>query len=361
MTFTLDDFDYQLPPERIAQSALEPRDSSRLLVVDRAARRVAHRTFRDLPEYLRPGDVLALNRTRVIPARLHAHRIPTGGALELLLIEKLDERRWLVMAGGKRAAVGWQLSIDGADLTAEVIEERDEALRVVAFSDSLEPIFDEIGEMPLPPYIHTKLDDPERYQTIYSQTLGSVAAPTAGLHFTPDLLLQIREMGVKLAFCTLHVGPGTFLPVRPGQIESRRLHSEWAELRPEDARILNDAKLSGGRVFSVGTTTTRTLETAALYALGTPADQIHQAGYAEADMCPWKPISAFTAPTDLFIMPGFRFRAVDALVTNFHLPKSSLLMLVSAFAGRDFVLATYEDAIQQGYRFYSLGDACLFL
>jgi S-adenosylmethionine:tRNA ribosyltransferase-isomerase len=361
MTFTLDDFDYFLPPDRIAQVAVSPRDASRLLVIDRAGAALQHRIFRDVVDYLRPGDVLALNRTRVIPARLHARRIPTGGALEILLVEKMGETRWLAMVGGKRAAIGEKMAINGADLTAEVVEEREEALRVIDFSGPVEPVFDAIGEMPLPPYIHGKLEDPERYQTVYAQIPGSVAAPTAGLHFTPDLLLRIREMGVQLAYCTLHVGPGTFLPVKPGQIESRRLHSEWAELRPEDARILNDAKLAGGRIVCVGTTTTRTLETAALYALGTPPDQINQAGYAEADVCPWKPISAFAAPTDLFIMPGFRFRATDALITNFHLPKSTLLMLVCAFAGRDQVLAAYAAAIQEGYRFYSLGDACLFL
>ncbi len=348
------DFDYDLPSERIAQTAVEPRDASRLLVIHRGDGRLEHRFFRDLPDYLHPGDVLVLNQTRVIPARLHATKIPSGGAAEILLIQRIDDRHWLAMIGGKKIREGSKLAVTGSDdpaIEATVTEVREESQRVVEFNVPVEPFLDKLGEMPLPPYIHTPLADPERYQTIYAHTPGSVAAPTAGLHFTADLLLKIQAMGVQIVYCTLHVGPGTFLPVKSEQIAEHRLHEEYAELKPEDARRINEAKLNGGRIIAVGTTTVRTLETAAL----------RSAGQAGADACPWRPVVAIAEPTTLFIMPGFQYRVVDAMITNFHLPKSTLLMLVSAFAGRELMLKAYEEAIREEYRFYSLGDACLIV
>ncbi|MCS6869971.1 MAG: tRNA preQ1(34) S-adenosylmethionine ribosyltransferase-isomerase QueA [Anaerolineae bacterium] len=357
-----EDFDYALPPERIAQTAVEPRDSARLLVVHRQSGALEHRIFRDLPDYLTSNDALVLNQTRVIPARLRARKVRSGGAVEILLAQKLTDEQWLALLGGKRLTVGTRLRVEGApDLEAEVCEVREGAQRVIRFSAPVEPHLQQIGELPLPPYIHQKLSDPERYQTVYSRVEGSAAAPTAGLHFTPELLLRIREMGVALVYCTLHVGLGTFLPLREDQIATRRLHAEYAELSPEAARQLNEVKLRGGRIFAVGTTTVRTLETAALYALGVTPERLTQAGYEDAEQCAWRPLSAFSAQTELFIMPGFKFRAVDAMITNFHLPKSSLLMLVSAFAERELILRAYQVAIQEQYRFYSLGDAMLIV
>lgn len=350
----LSDFDYNLPPERIAQTAVEPRDTARLLVIHRKSGQLEHRIFRDLTEYLRPGDALVLNQTRVIPARLHANKVPGGGAAELLLIERIDDRRWLAMVGGKRIVAGTQLMLKAdnvPDLTATVVEVREESQRVVEFSQPIEPYLDQLGEMPLPPYIHEPLQDSERYQTVYAHTPGSVAAPTAGLHFTPELLLAIKAMGVEIVYCTLHVGPGTFQPVKTENIAEHRLHEEYAELRPEDAKRINEAKLRGGRIFAVGSTSMRTLETAA----------IKSAGEAGLDVCPWRPVVAFSGPTGLFITPGFQFRIVDALITNFHLPKSTLMMMVSALASRDLMMHAYETAIHEGYRFYSLGDASLIL
>src|SRR5260221_3964867 len=269
------DFDYNLPPEAIAQSAIEPRDASRLLFMHRRSGELEHRTFRDLPEYLRPGDVLVLNQTRVIPARLFAMKIPGGGAVEILLIERIDDRRWLAMVGGKKIREGTRLILKAEkpspglpEIEATVIEVRDESQRVLEFSTPIEPHLEALGQMPLPPYIHEPLADPERYQTVYSRTLGSVAAPTAGLHFTPELLLKIQAIGVEIAYCTLHVGPGTFQPVKVENIAEHRLHEEYAELRAEDAKRINEAKLRGGRVVAVGTTTVRTLETAAQLSAG---------------------------------------------------------------------------------------------
>jgi S-adenosylmethionine:tRNA ribosyltransferase-isomerase len=348
------DFDYDLPSESIAQYALEPRDASRLLVIHRDNGELEHRIFRDLTEYLRAGDVLVLNQTRVIPARLHAKKIPSGGSVELLLIERIDERRWLAMVGGKKIVEATQLTLqadDTPEITATVIEQRTESQRVIEFSEPLEPYLDALGEMPLPPYIHESLSDPERYQTVYSRIAGSVAAPTAGLHFTPELLIKIRNMGVEIVYCTLHVGPGTFQPVKTENVAEHKLHEEHAELKPEDAKRINEAKLRGGRVIAVGTTTVRTLETAAKLS----------AGEAGVDVCPWRPVIAFAAPTGLFITPGYKFRVVDVIITNFHLPKSTLLMLVSAFASRAVMLRAYDVAVKEGYRFYSLGDACLIL
>jgi S-adenosylmethionine:tRNA ribosyltransferase-isomerase len=357
------DFDYDLPPEQIAQTAAEPRDSARLLVIHRADGRLEHRIFRDLPDTLRPGDLLVLNQTRVIPARLQATKVPTGGAVEILLVQRIDDRHWLAMIGGKNIRQGSRLALRAdrvsgvPPIQATVIAMREESLRVVEFSTPVDPYLDTLGQLPLPPYIHTPLADPERYQTAYAHTPGSVAAPTAGLHFTADLLVTIQQMGVQIAYCTLHVGPGTFQPVKTEQIAAHRLHAEYAELAPEDARRINETKLRGGRVIAVGTTTVRTLETAALRSVGvTDESRIGDGG-----ACPWRPVVAIAEPTSLFIMPGFRFRVVDAMVTNFHLPKSTLLMLVSAFAGRELMLDAYAVAQREGYRFYSLGDANLIV
>src|SRR5258706_3912346 len=242
------EFDYELPPEFIAQTAVEPRDSARLLVIHRTTGQLEHRVFRDLVDYLRPGDVLVLNQTRVIPARLHVSKVPSGGAAEILLLQRIDDRRWLSMIGGRNIREGSRLAVKNNDGTparieATVIEVREESQRVVEFSAPIEPHLDQVGEMPLPPYIHQPLADPERYQTIYAHTPGSVAAPTAGLHFTADLLLQIQKMGVEIDYCTLHVGPGTFQPVKAEQIAAHRLHEEYAELRAEDTRRINEAKL----------------------------------------------------------------------------------------------------------------------
>jgi S-adenosylmethionine:tRNA ribosyltransferase-isomerase len=361
----LQDYDYVLPPEFIAQTALDPRDASKLLVVHRRSGTLEHRHFRDVRDYVRPGDVLVLNHTRVIPARLHALK-PTGGAAEILLLQSLAPLRWLCLIGASRIKLGTVLrlrsakvdsakidsaKIDSAevDITATVVELGDDGKRVVEFSQPIEPHLDRLGEMPLPPYIHDKLSDPERYQTVYARKAGSVAAPTAGLHFTGDLLLSLQALGVEIAYCTLHVGPGTFQPVRAEQLAAHKLHEEYAELLPEDAQRINEAKLRGGRIIAVGTTTARTLETAAM----------RSAGAAGTASCPWRPVIAIQEPTSLFITPGFTFRVVDMLITNFHLPKSTLLMLVSAFAGRDLMLHAYEVAKQERYRFYSLGDACL--
>ena len=347
------DFDYDLPQSFIAQTPAEPRDSSRLMVLDRKTGEIAHRTFRDIIELVNPGDVLVLNTTRVIPARLRAVKTDTGGAAEILLLRQLDNRRWRVLVGGKSIAEGKHLSFPGSNVAATVVEQLQEAERIIEFSHPVNDLLVELGETPLPPYIHTQLEDTERYQTVYSRELGSAAAPTAGLHFTGDLLIALKETGVQVAYCTLHVGLDTFQPVRVDQVERHHIHSERAMLTSENANMINKAKLAGGRVIAVGTTTARTLETAAiLSAGGDPAMPLE-----EPDFCPWRPVIAFERDTELFIYPGYVWRVVDAMITNFHLPKSTLLMMISAFAGRDQVLNAYEVAKQAHYRFFSFGDA----
>lgn len=361
------DFDYHLPEECIAQEPIAPRDASRLLVLDRANGATSHHRFHELAAFLNPGDILVINDTRVIPARLFGRK-PTGGAVEVLLLEQLDAQTWRALVGGRRMAEGATITIlDTTDtatsLTATITAVGPESLREVHFSEPLADWLDDVGHVPLPPYIHNTLDDAERYQTVYSRPVGSAAAPTAGLHFTPDLLLALRQSGVLLETVTLHVGLDTFKPVTADQVADHVIHSEWARLTPEAARRINEAKLAGGRIVAVGTTTVRVLETAALRSAGIAGSlqTISQSDAAgeTANICPWKPVAAFEGQTDLFITPGYRFRAVEAMVTNFHLPRSSLLMLVSAFAGRDAVLAAYELAIREGYRFYSFGDAML--
>ncbi len=337
------DFDYELPESFIAQRPVEPRDSSRLLVLHRDTGKVEHRIFREIGAYLGPNDVLVLNQTRVIPARLYARK-PTGGRVELLLLRRRDATTWEALVGGKGLALGKTIQVENGP-KAEIQEELSGSERLVRFAEPIEPYFPKVGNVPLPPYIHEKLTDPERYQTVYAREPGSAAAPTAGLHFTPRLLTELQGQGITLAYVTLHVGLDTFAPVTEANPEEHKIHTEWCELPAAAAEAINGAREKGGRVIAVGTTSVRTLESAARSA----AEQ----GSAK--------ILPYSGPTDLFILPGFHFRLVDALITNFHLPKSTLLMLVSAFAGREVILQTYEAAKREGYRFYSFGDAMLIL
>jgi len=343
------DFDYDLPESSIAQTPAEPRDSSRLLVLHRDTSELEHRIFRDVSDYLRAGDLLVLNQTRVIPARIFARK-PTGGRVELLLLRRRDSLTWESLVGGKGLRVGTLVKVeDGPD--AEITEILDGSERLIKFSEPIEPYFSKVGNVPLPPYIHEKLTDPERYQTVYAKEPGSAAAPTAGLHFMPRLLEELHVKGVKIAYVTLHVGLDTFAPVNEDDPETHKIHSEWCELSQETADIINQTKSSGGRVIAVGTTSVRTLESAAqLAADDQPPASVN--GQRSA-------VREFTGPTSLFILPGYQFKIVDAMITNFHLPKSTLLMLVSAFAGQEKILEMYELAIKEGYRFYSFGDAML--
>ncbi|WKZ34889.1 MAG: tRNA preQ1(34) S-adenosylmethionine ribosyltransferase-isomerase QueA [Anaerolineales bacterium] len=342
------DFDYHLPESSIAQTPLEPRDSSRLLVLHRSTGELEHKTFRDIKSYLRVGDLLVLNQTRVIPARIFAKK-ETGGKVEILLLRRRDELTWEALVGGKGLRVGKRIFIEVNDTTsdveAEIIETLNDSERLIKFSEPIEPYFPKIGHVPLPPYIHETLNDPERYQTVFAKESGSAAAPTAGLHFTSQLLDEIQTLGVKIAYVTLHVGLDTFAPVTEDNPAEHRIHTEWCELPQETADFINQTRLSGGRVIAVGTTCVRTLESAAQE----PTDNRQSL------------IAAFSGPTSLFILPGYQFKIVDAMVTNFHLPKSTLLMLVSAFAGRERILSVYEKAIHKGYRFYSFGDAMLII
>lgn len=365
----LSDFDYVLPPELIAQTPIEPRDASQLLVLHRETQQLEHRTFHDLPNYLRAGDVLVLNQTRVIPARLQAHKTETGGAVEILLLKQHDSQRWQALVGGKNVVTGVALSLphNGKTITATIEDELDGAERLITFSEPLQSFLDELGEVPLPPYITTPVSDPERYQTVYARQEGSAAAPTAGLHFTGDLLLQLQRQGIKFAYCTLHIGLDTFAPVKTENIYDHKMHREYAHLSADDAKIINDAKLAGGRIIAVGTTAARTLETASIRsaAFGSeyndPTSVQNTLVQMDENLCPWRPVIAIQEETDLFITPGYRFRAVSAMITNFHLPKSTLLMMISAFAGRELILNTYQKAIASNYRFYSFGDAMLIL
>ena len=336
------DFWYDLPEELIAQTPLQKRDSSRLLVMDRVSGEVKHRHFYDVLEYLRPGDCLVMNDSRVLPARLLGHR-PTGGAVELLLLRDLGNKQWECLAKPGRKLQAGQLVLFGdGSLTATVVSVKEDGNRIVEFQ--YEGIFLEVlehlGKMPLPPYIREELHDQERYQTVYSKQVGSAAAPTAGLHFTNELLEKIRQKGVKTAFVTLHVGLGTFRPVKAETIAEHHMHSELCMISEETAKILNETKAADGRVICVGTTSCRTLESLV------------------------KPDGSFEAAskwTEIFIYPGYQFRAMDGLITNFHLPESTLVMLVSAFAGREHVLSAYEQAVREKYRFFSFGDAMLIV
>jgi len=352
------DFDYDLPEDRIAQTPIEPRDASRLLILHRDRGQIEHHIFRDIGNYLNPGDVLVFNQTRVIPARLHGHKIETGGKIEFLLLRREGDQTWRGLIGGKGVKQGTRLSFEdgnGTTIDGTVIVDVDGPERIVKFDAPLQPLLEKLGEVPLPPYIHTRLEDPERYQTVYARQPGSAAAPTAGLHFTPELLLALRDKGIKMAYCTLHIGLDTFSLSKWKIPEEHPMHSERAILTAEDAKIINEAKLAGGRIIAVGTTSVRVLETAALHAAGVDDP------YSDSEVCPWKPVVAIDEATRLFIRPGYRYRAVDALITNFHLPRSTLLMLVSALAGRENILHAYEVAVQEKYRFYSFGDAMLII
>ncbi len=368
------DFDYTLPPELIAQTPIEPRDASRLLVVHRDTGRLEHRVFRDIIEYLRPGDLLVANDSRVIPARLHGRKA-SGGQVELLLLRPAPDPQgfdevsgddasgarkavgaevWECLVGGKGLRPGVQVTLDGdPPVMATIVAELPESRRLISFDRPTAEWLYDLGETPLPPYIHAPLADGERYQTVYSRVEGSVASSTAGLHFTPELLLALRARGVGLAFVTLHIGLGTFQPVKAERVEDHPMHSEWASLTAEVARQINETTLAGGRVVAVGTTAVRTLEWAATAAQGLDPYDV--------EACPWKRTAAFAGEVDLFIRPGYRFRAVDALITNFHLPRSTLLMLVSAFAGKELIERAYAEAVADRYRFYSFGDAMLIL
>jgi S-adenosylmethionine:tRNA ribosyltransferase-isomerase len=351
------EFDYALPPELIAQTPIEPRSASRLMVVDRRTGEIVHRHFYNLPEFLRPGDLLIHNESRVIPARLFARK-PTGGKVEILLLRHRVEDTWETLVKGRRIRTGLPLTLlDGPDghpidIEAQVVGAGEQGTRVLAFDRPVLSVAERVGVTPLPPYIHAPLTDTERYQTVYARTPGSAAAPTAGLHFTPELLHQLRDMGIRSAFVTLHIGLDTFRPVREEYIQEHHMHTEHCSLKPEIAEQVNQTKLKGGHVVAVGTTSVRVLETAALAAAG---------GQTCAQSCPRQSVAAFEGNTDLFIYPGFRFRAVDTLITNFHLPRSTLLMLVSAFAGKELLDHAYAEAIRERYRFYSFGDAMLIL
>ena len=332
------DFFYDLPEELIAQTPLEKRDTSRLLALDRVTGAVSHKHFYDIIDYLKPGDCLVMNDSRVLPARLLGHR-PTGGAVEVLLLRDLGDKCWECLCKpGRKMQVGSEVIFGEGELTATVVEVKEDGNRVVRFH--YEGIFLEVlerlGKMPLPPYIKAELSDQERYQTVYSRAVGSAAAPTAGLHFTNELLEKIREKGVKTAFVTLHVGLGTFRPVKAEEITDHHMHSELCMMSKETAAVLNETKETGGRVICVGTTSCRTLESL-----------VNEDGSFE-EKSKW---------TEIFIYPGYQFKAMQGLITNFHLPESTLVMLVSAFAGRENVLNAYEQAVKERYRFFSFGDA----
>ncbi|MCL1819933.1 MAG: tRNA preQ1(34) S-adenosylmethionine ribosyltransferase-isomerase QueA [Oscillospiraceae bacterium] len=331
----LNDFDFDLPEHLIAQTPIEPRDASRLLYLNRASGAVTHRQFTDIIEYLNAGDCLILNDSRVIPARLHGHRDGGTANIEVLLLRQTAPNEWeCITRPGKKTRVGAFLRFDG-NLTASVTGELDDGVRVLHFDGEITG-----GEMPLPPYIHEKLDDSERYQTVYASESGSAAAPTAGLHFTANLLDKLRSKGVETGFLTLHVGLGTFRPVQTEDIIKHKMHTEYYTVPQETADMIARVKKDRGRVIAVGTTACRALESR-----------------ANAD----GHLTAGSGGTDIFITPGYKFKVIDGLITNFHLPKSTLIMLVSAFAGRESVLAAYGEAIREGYRFFSFGDCCFIL
>lgn len=333
------DFDYELPQELIAQDPLEDRSGSRLMVLDRKTGAVTHKIFKDIIEYLEPGDCLVINNTKVIPARLFGVRIGTEAKIELLLLKRRENDIWeTLVKPGKKCRIGTKISFGEGLLTGEIIDVVEDGNRLIRFTYEgiFEEILDRLGQMPLPPYITHQLQDKNRYQTVYAKYDGSAAAPTAGLHFTPELLEAIRQKGVEIAEVTLHVGLGTFRPVKVDTIEEHHMHSEFYRIDRSEADKINAARAAGKRVIAVGTTSTRTLESAAL---------------------PDGTITEKSGWTDIFIYPGYTFRVVDALITNFHLPQSTLVMLVSALAGREHILGAYEEAVKERYRFFSFGDA----
>lgn len=335
------DFNFYLPEELIAQHPLEKRDYSRLMVLDKATGSIEHKHFYDVLEYLNEGDTLVLNNTRVMPARLIGEKEGTGGKIEFLLLKRIEGDKWECLAKpGKKAKIGTTFTFGQGDLKCTVVDIVDEGNRIIEFSYEgiFEQVLDQLGEMPLPPYITEKLDDKERYQTVYSKEKGSAAAPTAGLHFTNELLEKAREKRINIAYLTLHVGLGTFRPVKVDDVDSHVMHSEFYSLSEEDANLINQTKKSGGKIISVGTTSTRTLET-----IG------DENGFVKAQ----------SGWTDIFIYPGYKFKVVDKLITNFHLPESTLIMLVSAIAGKENVMNAYNQAVKENYRFFSFGDSMI--
>lgn len=336
---TTDDFDFELPEALIAQTPLKERDSSRLLVVDKKTGEVTHKVFKDIIDYLNKGDVLVLNDTKVIPARLIGIKEETNAVIELLLLKDVGNNIWeCLVKPAKRVKIGTIVSFGEGRLKAKCIESFDEGIKrfELIYDGILYEILDKLGEMPLPPYIHEKLLEKDRYQTVYAVNIGSAAAPTAGLHFTFDLLNKIKEKGIIIAYVTLHVGLGTFRPVSVSNVKEHKMHSEFYVMSEETASILNETKKNKHKIIAVGTTSTRTLETIINL-------------YGKFKAC--------SGNTDIFIYPGFQFKAIDALITNFHLPKSTLVMLVSAFSSKDFIMNAYKEAIKNEYRFFSFGDA----
>ncbi|KKB34550.1 tRNA preQ1(34) S-adenosylmethionine ribosyltransferase-isomerase QueA [Bacillus thermotolerans] len=338
----VEDFDFNLPEELIAQTPLANRSDSRLMVLDKETGAVSHEVFKNIASYLQPGDCLVLNDTKVMPARLYGIKADTGAKVEVLLLKQEEGDKWeTLVKPAKRIKAGTELAFGDGRLTAVCVEEREHGGRILEFS--YEGIFyevlDELGEMPLPPYIKEQLEERDRYQTVFAKERGSAAAPTAGLHFTEELLEELRNMGVHTAFLTLHVGLGTFRPVSVDSVEEHEMHAEFYRLSEGTARLIQQVKEEGGRIISVGTTSTRTLETIA---------RDHQGR-----------IEAASGWTDIFIYPGFKFQAIDGMITNFHLPKSTLIMLVSALAGKEHIMAAYKEAVEQKYRFFSFGDAML--
>ena len=332
-------FDYTLPEELIAQDPLEDRSASRLLTLDKGTGAVAHRHFYEICDMLGPGDCLVINDTKVIPARLMGQKAETGAGIEVLLLKRRGDDIWeTLVKPGKKARLGTEISFGGGLLTGQVLEVVEEGNRLIRFryEGIFEEILDRLGQMPLPPYITHQLKDKNRYQTVYARHEGSAAAPTAGLHFTEELLASLREKGVTIVPVTLHVGLGTFRPVKAEQVEDHHMHAEFYQIGEKEAQVLNEAKKAGRRIIAVGTTSCRTLESA--------ADESGQ-------------ITKLSGWTDIFIYPGYRFKMVEGLITNFHLPKSTLMMLVSALAGREHVMAAYEEAVRERYRFFSFGDA----
>jgi len=335
------DFYYDLPKELIAQDPLEDRSASRLMHLNKESGEYEHGHFRDILKYLKPGDCLVINDTKVIPARLYGSKVGTDAAIEILLLKRRENDIWeTLVKPGKKCKVGTVISFGDGILTGEVVDIADEGNRLIQFhyDGIFEEILDQLGEMPLPPYITHKLQDKNRYQTVYAKHEGSAAAPTAGLHFTKELLQQVQDAGVKIAHVTLHVGLGTFRPVKVEDVTQHHMHSEFYVVEEDQAKLINDTKAAGGRVIAVGTTSCRTLESA------TGEDGILKAGSG------W---------TEIFIYPGYRFKMIDGLITNFHLPESTLVMLVSALAGKEHIMAAYEEAVREKYRFFSFGDAMM--
>jgi len=336
-----EDFNYFLPDERIAQTPFEPRDHSRLMVWNRSGDELLHKRFFEIEELLNPGDLVVINQTKVIPARLFARK-PSGGKVEILLLKKRENNIWECLVGGKRINAGIILRTD-VNIEIKVLANLEGSERLIEFSEPIEPHLNSIGQMPLPPYIHTSLQDNNRYQTVFAKDIGSAAAPTAGLHFTENLMQRLTSKGVRFCQITLHVGLDTFAPITEENPLNHKIHTEWCQITEDAAQMINETVKNGGRVVAVGTTSVRTLETGAKYAKNTDV------------------IGAFSGPTDIFILPGYSFKVVQAMITNFHLPKSSLIMLVSAFIGREKILDLYKIAIDENYRFYSFGDAMLIL